>query len=145
VSDSGEQTGRCLCGKVTYTLPKPVDEVGACHCDSCRRWASGPFMALGGEHKVDFEGEEHIVKYRSSEWAERGFCGTCGTNLFYRLLSTGQTILSAGTLDDQSVLTFTDQVFIDEKPGFYSFANETKNMTGEELFALYAPKEGDSE
>ncbi len=142
MSTGGNQTGQCLCGKVTYKLHKPVDEVGACHCGSCRRWASGPFMALGGEHKVDFEGEEHIVKYRSSDWAERGFCGTCGTNLFYRLISTGQTIMSAGTLDDQSGLTFTDQVFIEEKPAYYTFSNETKNMTGEELFAMYAPEDG---
>ena len=142
MSDSAKQTGRCLCGKVTYKLAEPVHEAGACHCDSCRRWASGPFMALGGEHKVAFEGEEHIVNYRSSEWAERGFCGTCGTNIYYRLISSGQTIMSAGTLDDQSGLTFTDQVFIEEKPDYYSFANKTKNMTGEELFAMYAPKDG---
>jgi len=137
------RSGQCLCGKVKFTIVDPVDEVGACHCDMCRRWSSGPFLALGGDYTVEFESEENIVLYRSSDWAERGFCGNCGTNLFYHLISMDQTILCAGALDDQSGLTFTDQVFIDEKPEFYSFANETKNMTGAELFALYAPKDGD--
>ena len=33
---------------------------------------------------------------------------------------------------------FDHQVFIDEKPDYYSFANETKDMTGQELFAMFA-------
>ena len=144
MSASGNQTGQCLCGKVRFTVRQDVSEVGACHCIMCRRWAGGPLLVLEGDYPVEFEGEENIVTYRSSDWAERGFCGTCGSNLFYRLVDSGKTIMSAGTLDDQSGLTFTDQVFIDEKPVYYSFANETKNMTGEELFAMYAPKDEQS-
>jgi hypothetical protein len=133
------RTGGCLCGKVTFTITEPVSEIGACHCDMCRRWSGGPLLAIDCDHAVEFEGEEHIVTYRSSKWAERGFCGTCGSNLFYRLVDSGQTMLCAGTLDDQSSLKFTEQIFIDEKPAFYDFANETKMMTGAEVFALYAP------
>ena len=90
---------------------------------------------------IDFEGEENIVRYKSSDWAERAFCGTCGTNLFYFLTGNGEYIVNAGTLDDQSGLELTNQIFIDEKPDFYAFANETKTMTGAEVFALYAPPE----
>ena len=38
-------------------------------------------------------------------------------------------------------LRFKSQIFIDEKPDWYTFANETENMTGAEVFAMYAPKE----
>ena len=38
-------------------------------------------------------------------------------------------------------LVFDHQIFIEEKPSFYAFANETKNMTGEEVFALFAAPE----
>ncbi len=34
---------------------------------------------------------------------------------------------------------FDKQIFIDEKPSFYCFANETNKMTGAEVFAKYAP------
>jgi len=35
----------------------------------------------------------------------------------------------------ESKLRFDHQIFIDRKPDYYSFANETKNLTGEEVFA----------
>ena len=41
--------------------------------------------------------------------------------------------------DDDKNLVFSHQVFIDEKPTFYSFSNETNNMTGAEIFAKFAP------
>jgi hypothetical protein len=53
-------------------------------------------------------------------------------------------IVCAGILDDPTGLTLTSQVFIDDKPDFYDFANETKNMTGAEVFALYAPSDNGS-
>ncbi len=42
-----------------------------------------------------------------------------------------------GIFDDDEDLIFDLQVFIEEKPEYYSFANQTKNMTGEELFAMF--------
>lgn len=136
---SGVQTGHCLCGKVTFTVEKPVHEAGACHCGMCLRWGGGPLFALHNKGGIAFEGEEHIVRYRSSEWAERGFCGTCGTHLFYYLLPADEYVVSAGALDDTAGITLTSQIFIDEKPDWYAFANKTVEMTGEEVFAQYAP------
>ena len=45
--------------------------------------------------------------------------------------------LSAGALDDQSRLALTTEIFIDEKPLYYAFANETKKMTGAEVVAAF--------
>jgi hypothetical protein len=50
-------------------------------------------------------------------------------------------MIPVGVFDDGYDLVFENQVFIDEKPSFYQFANETKDMTGAELFALYGPAE----
>ncbi|MCG8652393.1 MAG: GFA family protein [Pirellulales bacterium] len=141
MGDSGGRTGGCLCGKVRYKTTKPVDTVSVCHCDMCRRWNGGPAFAFECEKAVEFEGADNIVHYRSSDWAERGFCGICGSNLYYRFVESGYYSLNVGTLDDQSGLTLENQIFIDEKPDFYRFANETTMMTGEEIFALYAPPE----
>ena len=57
------------------------------------------------------------------------------------MVQSGEYMMSAGTFDDQSKQSMAIQVFIDEKPDGYDFANETKTMTGEELFALYAPED----
>ena len=98
-------------------------------------------FALHCKGPVEFEGEEHIMRYKSSDWGERGFCGVCGSSLFYHLLPTGEYMVSPCALDDQSGLKFTNQIFIDEKPAYYDFANDTVKMTGAEVFAMYAPKE----
>lgn len=145
MNETNGATGRCLCGKVSFRLQGPATTVDACHCEMCRRWCGGPFLALHGQGPVHFEGEEHIVRYRSSDWAERGFCGKCGSNLFYRLVGTDEVMPAAGALDDQSGLTFSTQVFIDEKPAWYAFTNDTRTMTGAEIFALYAPKDGEKD
>ena len=89
---------------------------------------------------VSFDNDEYVSVFDSSKWAERGFCSKCGTHLFYRLKESGQHMVPVGLFDDDD-LVFGTQVFIDEKPAFYRFANETKEMTGAELFAAFGPLE----
>jgi hypothetical protein len=138
-------SGRCLCGAVTIMLAGDHKEVGACHCDMCRRWGGGPGMAIEIGKDIEIEGRDRVRIYRSSKWAERAFCDTCGSSLYYRLVKAGDHYLFAGILDDQSAMVLTSQIFIDEKPAYYTFANETKTMTGAEVFAAFPPpadKEG---
>lgn len=91
---------------------------------------------------VHFEGNDNIAVYSSSDWADRGFCSKCGSHLFYRLKKGGHHFVPVGLLDDGDQWVFDNQVFIDEKPPYYSFANQTKNLTGAELFAQFsAPSE----
>ena len=45
--------------------------------------------------------------------------------------------VSLEALDDRAGFAFTGQVFIDEKPAYYDFANATKTMTGAEVFAAF--------
>ncbi len=89
--------------------------------------------------EVSVDGEEHVSTYDSSVWAERGFCRSCGTHLFYRIKETGQHMIPVGLFDSDENLVFETQVFIDEKPSFYRFANDTHDMTGAEIFAKYGP------
>ena len=96
-------------------------------------------MAVDCGTEVACDGEENITVFDSSEWAERGFCNRCGSHLFYRLKGSGQYIMPVGLFGDDTGFSFDHQVFIDEKPSFYDFANETTNMTGAEVFAKYAP------
>ena len=77
------------------------------------------------------------MRYRSSDWAERGFCGICGASLFYKLFEDDKYELIIGALDDQDGLVMTRQIYIDQKPAHYDFANPTANQTGAEVWALY--------
>ncbi len=44
-------------------------------------------------------------------------------------------MMAVGSFDDQSGFELARQVFIDQKPGFYAFAQETKTSTGDDFFA----------
>lgn len=88
---------------------------------------------------VEFRGGKPVT-YQSSDWAERGFCPGCGTHLFYHLVPGDEYILPAG-LFQNAEFELTNEIFVDEQPAYYQFRNETKKMTGQEVFAQYAPKE----
>ncbi len=134
---SNTHHGHCLCKAVTFSANNPSEHIGACHCTTCRRWGGGPFMSVDCGQDIEFKGQEHIGVYQSSDWAERGFCKECGSHLFYRLKHNQQYIVPAGLFDSGPEATFDHQVFIDEKPHYYSFANDTKNMTAAEMYALF--------
>jgi hypothetical protein len=134
-----EATGSCLCGAVSFATRALDSKAGACHCDICRRWGGGPLLALDGGADVRFEGADRIVVYDSSRWAERGFCSACGTHLFIRVKGNGRYIMPAGLFPVEAELRFDHQIFIDKKPAYYDFANETKRMTGAEVFAEHGP------
>jgi hypothetical protein len=133
--------GRCLCGAVKFTANKINNNVAACHCGMCRRWGGGPLMAVSCGTDVVFEGEENITIYNSSDWAERGFCGKCGSHLFYRLKEINEHQMPVGLFDDQGSFNFDLQVFTDRKPAFYSFANKTNEITEAEVIEMYAPEQ----
>ncbi len=132
---AGKLTGHCLCGAVTVALEPARPHIEACHCDMCRRWCGGAYLAVPAGTDTTITGEEHVTRYRSSDWAERGFCSRCGSNLFYRFLPTGSCSFLAGLFDDVGDMQLGEQIFIDEKPDYYDFAQDTPRKTGAEVIA----------
>lgn len=130
--------GQCLCGAVSVTAQVDDPSIGACHCRQCRQWTSSPMQTIDCGTNVQFAGEDNIGIFNSSDWAERGFCKQCGSALFYRLKQNGQLIMAAGIFNNLEGFVFDHEVFIDEKPGFYAFANKTHQMTGKEVFDYFA-------
>ncbi len=130
--------GKCLCGAVTI-IAKVATDVEVCHCGMCRRWGGGPLIAIHCGTDVQIFGVENITQYASSAWAERGFCKTCGTHLFYLLKPGSEYIVPAGLFQDQSGLELKEQIFIDKKPAYYDFANSTNTLTEAQVFEKYAP------
>jgi hypothetical protein len=130
--------GQCLCGAVKVTATPKEKVTDACHCTMCRTWSAGPFIALQCGSDVTIEGGDAIGVYKSSDWAERVFCKTCGSCITYRMQQGGDCHMNAQLFDEAPEYPLSMQVFIDEKPSSYSFAQDTKTMTGPELFALFA-------
>jgi len=131
--------GSCLCGSVQFDAGEVSQSFGACHCEICRKWVGGPFMSVSCGSDIKFTGKEHITVYDSSQWAERGFCNKCGTGLFYKLKEKNFYHIPVGILENSEGLKFGVQYFIDQKPEYYAFLNETTTLTKAEIFAKFAP------
>ncbi|WP_073975295.1 GFA family protein [Erythrobacter donghaensis] len=127
-------TGHCLCGAVTITVTAMQAEVDICHCAMCGRWGGAFFAGVKGEG-AEVTGEEAITVYRSSEWAERAFCGTCGSNLWYEFLPTKGRSFLAGLFDLPPGFGIEQQIFVDEKPDWYDIVQESPMKTGPEVIA----------
>jgi hypothetical protein len=132
------EQGKCLCGAVKVTAKTINPNLGACHCGMCRKWNGGPSFSVDCGPEVEFEGRESIGIYHSSAWAQREFCKQCGTHLFYQLKGNLQYFVSAGLFDNIETYHFNHQIFIDDKPNYYSFENKTKNLTGAEVLAKFS-------
>ena len=134
-------SGGCLCGAVRFTAAPRDHDLGACHCGMCRRWSAGPFLALECGGTVKVEDATRLGVYRSSDWAERCFCNSaerrCSIGWSARISMRCRPRRST----TQTGFAFTSQIFVDEKPAYYDFANKTKNMTGPEVFAAFAAAE----
>ena len=126
--------GRCLCGAVTFAADAVDSKLHVCHCSMCRRWAGGPTFSVAAKG-VAFQGGDNIQRYSSSDWAERGFCKTCGSSLFYRVKETDQYVLGMGVIDDQGSFRIASEIYVDEKPPGYEFAGNHPRLTGEEFLA----------
>ncbi|WP_223807907.1 GFA family protein [Marinobacter sp. R17] len=131
--------GQCLCGAVSITAPRR-DRVEVCHCGMCRRWGGGPLLAVHCGQDVQITGLDSVTVYTSSDWAERGFCNRCGTHLFYKFKGSGQYAMTAGFFETGTDFAMGNQIFIDSKPGYYDFANQTPMLTEAEVLERYGIK-----
>lgn len=130
-------TGGCLCGAVRFRAGALADHMEACHCGMCLRRGGGPMLAVEAGD-VTFEDDAALVRYASSDWAERGFCARCGSNLFYRMVSTpDRYMLARGSLDDRDGIELTGEIFVDHKPAGYAFAGDHPRETEAETLARF--------
>jgi hypothetical protein len=129
--------GQCLCGAVTIAIEPKERHFDACHCTMCRRWGGSPAMTINASHAITIQNEDAIGIYGSSDWAERGFCKTCGTHLFWRMRDHSFCTVSAGLFGDLEDFDFTLEIYVDEKPANYSFAGRRKMMTRADVEALF--------
>lgn len=126
--------GHCLCGAVTITVTGEHREIDVCHCKMCARWGGAMYAGLESDGFA-VEGEDSVSVYKSSDWAERAFCKTCGSNLWYEFLPTGNRTFLAGLFDLPEGFGIKQQIFVDEKPDWYDLVQESPMKTGEEIIA----------
>jgi len=139
-----EINGQCMCGAVTITATGADPMIRACHCDMCRRWTSSMYMSVPTvPGSITVTGP--VKTYRSSDWAERGFCDICGSALWYATVHDTHKSLAAGLFANAASNTMAPEYFSDLKPEGYALSGDHKRLTSAETIALFAPDEGDDQ
>lgn len=113
--------GGCLCGAVTYTVSGEMRPVIACHCQQCRK-TSGHYVAATAARRDLIKITGTPTWYQSSDFARRGFCSTCGSNLFWDGPGDDMSIM-AGTLDSAPDLALEGHIFCADKGDYYQIAD----------------------
>ena len=103
----------------------------------CRRW-HGSLGAYVGGKPADYrlEGEEHLRWYASSGDAERGFCGQCGSKLFWRAKDGSAMDVTAGSVDQPIGISTTAHIWVRDKGDYYGLPDDAPcfvQSAGEEL------------
>ena len=116
-------TGRCLCGAVRYEVNGPLRDVLICHCEECRRW-HGHFSASTAARRDDLvlieqAGLKWIDSPRSDARARRGFCGECGSSLFWDPPDRETISIAAGTLDGPTDLRVIEHWYVSQAGDYY--------------------------
>jgi hypothetical protein len=117
---SGNHTGSCLCGAVTYRTSGPLREIVFCHCSQCRR-QTGLYYASTNVADADIvvEGGDHLTWYHSSEKGRRGFCKHCGSAMFWKYEGQSHISVQAGSVDQPTELVRGYHIFCADKGDFY--------------------------
>ena len=122
-------TGRCECGAVAFEVDAVRETVTFCHCSQCRR-TSGHFWAATRApfDQVRFTKDEGLRWYASSDFAKRGFCGNCGSSLFYRMNEEDGIGIAAGCLDAPTGMTPGKHIFVADKGDYYAVSTDAPHF-----------------
>jgi hypothetical protein len=111
-------TGRCLCGAVAYEVRGPLRDVLICHCEECRRWHGHASACTAARREqlvlTEQRGLRWVQSPRSDAGARRGFCGECGSSLFWDPPRRDTISIAAGTLDQPTGLRVAAHWFVSQ-------------------------------
>lgn len=112
------KTGGCMCGAVRYQCDMVGDAVLVCHCEQCRRQSGHVWAAARARgDSLEIDGDDALLWFRGRR-SERGFCGRCGSSLFWRVDGDPDVSIGVGTLDDTEGLAIVADVFLAEKSAY---------------------------
>ena len=94
-------TGTCFCGAVEIEVTGTPEEMGYCHCNSCRSHSGGPLSAYilwKSENVKVTMGAEFLGRFNKTGMSDRQFCTKCGGHLMTDHPAFGLTDVRAGAL-----------------------------------------------
>lgn len=115
-------SGKCLCQSIEYEITGEARDVVNCHCSRCRR-STGHFMAATATDVDDISiSGDTLVWYQAAAGTEYGFCGRCGSTLFWRTeRRPGSISIAAGTLTPPTGLKTAVAIYTDFGSDYHDY------------------------
>ena len=114
----------CECKGIDLEINGPTRPVQNCHCGQCLR-THGHYAAYTNVKKSDltYLSDVTLTWYRSSDFADRGFCNRCGGSVFWRKDNDDTISISAGMFENPTGLETAEHIFVDSKPDYYEISD----------------------
>jgi hypothetical protein len=136
------RTGSCLCGGVRIKTHGDLRGVVFCHCSQCRKQTGLYFAATNvADHQLEVEGADNVSWYGASDFARRGFCRSCGSALFWKVVDSHVTSVMAGLFDQPSGLEPAMHIFAADKGDFYHINDDLPQHDYSSSDVPVAPRE----
>jgi len=125
---TGERhAGGCQCRAVRFAIEGPLRDVLYCHCGRCRKSHGGVAAYSACERaNVIFESDDELRWFESpdpSDSARRGFCGRCGSRLFWERADRTTISIAAGSIDEPTGLRAAAHIFCAHRGDYYEIAD----------------------
>jgi hypothetical protein len=119
------KTGACACGAVRFEADGEPTGVTYCHCSKCRRWHGhvGAYTAFvrQGFRLIEARG---LKWYAASPTVRRGFCGECGSSLFWDEDGLPRMAICPGALDAPTGLRSKAHIYVGSKGDYYALPDD---------------------
>ena len=119
-------TGGCLCGAIRYEASAAPLRCMICHCAQCRRHSGGPCLSFVHFPVAAFRWVGTApTRYRSSAFAERGFCPTCGSTVsMHEEVLADRVQIAVGSLDAPDRVSPDDHVWTQSRVAWFDLKDD---------------------
>lgn len=118
--------GGCLCGAIRYRSEAAPIRCMICHCEDCRKHSGAPCLSFVHFPKETFEWlTTEPCRYRSSRYAERGFCPECGSTVsMHEEVLQDRVQIAIGSLDNPHDISPQDHVWVRSKISWFEISDD---------------------
>ena len=120
--------GSCLCKAVTFAVNAEFEHPPEVyHCQQCRKQTGGFFISVNIQKRdMRLRGDDHVVWDQSLQEVKRGFCGRCGSTLFWQPLKEDYEWIgvSLALFDPPLPSKIAKQTFVSEQGSYYDIADK---------------------
>ena len=116
--------GSCLCGGVSIEIFGELRPPDACHCSDCRKFSGHYFASTDvPRERLTIGGEENVRWFALAERVRRGFCGTCGSSLFWDPVGHDWIAVAMGVFDTATGTALDKHIWVSDKGDYYAICD----------------------